>query len=121
MSCARDSWGRSDPLAALKCPAGAAVSACLQNKHRPQLSSERKANCCLAPPQIKKPAFAGCFIGGGQTRTDGDRSRGIYSPLQLPLCDTPERKETKVMLAKGLEPSTVRLQGGCSTIELHQH
>jgi hypothetical protein len=25
------------------------------------------------------------------------------------------------MLAKGLEPSTVRLQGGCSTIELHQH
>lgn len=24
------------------------------------------------------------------------------------------------MLAKGLEPSTVRLQGGCSTIELHQ-
>ncbi len=24
------------------------------------------------------------------------------------------------MLAKGLEPSTVRLQGGCSTIELYQ-
>ncbi len=24
------------------------------------------------------------------------------------------------MLAKGLEPSTVRLQGGCSTIELSQ-
>ena len=24
------------------------------------------------------------------------------------------------MLAKGFEPSTVRLQGGCSTIELHQ-
>lgn len=27
--------------------------------------------------------------GGGWTRTNGDRSRGIYSPLQLPLCDTP--------------------------------
>lgn len=24
------------------------------------------------------------------------------------------------MLAKGIEPSTVRLQGGCSTVELHQ-
>jgi hypothetical protein len=24
------------------------------------------------------------------------------------------------LLAKGLEPSTVRLQGGCSAIELHQ-
>ena len=30
-------------------------------------------------------------IGGGQTRTGGDRSRWIYSPLQLPLCDTPRR------------------------------
>ena len=26
----------------------------------------------------------------------------------------------KELLAKGIEPSTVRLQGGCSTIELHQ-
>ncbi len=33
------------------------------------------------------------IIGGGQTRTGGDRSRGIYSPLQLPLCDTPEGKK----------------------------
>ena len=30
------------------------------------------------------------------------------------------RKDQKRMLAKGIEPSTVRLQGGCSTIELHQ-
>jgi hypothetical protein len=57
--------------------------------------------------------------GGGWTRTSVVRRRGIYSPLQLPLCDTPVEKER--MLAKGLEPSTVRLQGGCSTIELHQH
>jgi hypothetical protein len=59
--------------------------------------------------------------GGGVTRTHEDRSRGIYSPLQLPLCDTPEEKKEERLLAKGLEPSTVRLQGGCSTIELHQH
>lgn len=49
-------------------------------------------------------------FGGGWTRTNGDRSRGIYSPLQLPLCDTPKK-----MLAVGLEPTTVRLQVGCST------
>ena len=29
-------------------------------------------------------------FGGGQTRTDVVVRRGIYSPLQLPLCDTPE-------------------------------
>ena len=69
-------------------------------------------------------------IGGDWTRTNGDRSRGIYSPLQLPLCDTPLRKKSLLrsgissigkMLAKGLEPSTIRLQVGRSTIELHQH
>ncbi len=49
-------------------------------------------------------------FGGGWTRTNGDRSRGIYSPLQLPLCDTPRE-----MLAKGIEPSTIRLQVGSST------
>ncbi len=27
--------------------------------------------------------------GGGVTRTHEVRRRGIYSPLQLPLCDTP--------------------------------
>lgn len=32
----------------------------------------------------------------------------------------PPRDGRKRMLAKGLEPSTVRLQGGCSTIELSQ-
>ena len=31
--------------------------------------------------------------GGSQTRTGGDRSRWIYSPLQLPLCDTPEEEK----------------------------
>lgn len=29
--------------------------------------------------------------GGGWTRTNEFRRRGIYSPLQLPLCDTPQR------------------------------
>ena len=58
-------------------------------------------------------------IGGGWTRTNVVVRRGIYSPLQLPLCDTPE--ERKRMLVKGIEPSTVNLQGCCSTIELHQH
>ena len=49
--------------------------------------------------------------GGDWTRTNEDRSRGIYSPLQLPLCDTP----LKGMLEKGIEPSTIRLQVGRST------
>lgn len=39
--------------------------------------------------------------------------RGIYSPLQLPLCDTPQNGVG--LLAKGLEPSTIRLQVGRST------
>ena len=44
-------------------------------------------------------------IGGGWTRTNVVVRRGIYSPLQLPLCDTPE--EWEKMLAKGIEPSTL--------------
>lgn len=40
-------------------------------------------------------------FGSGWTRTNEDVSRGIYSPLQLPLCDAPQK-----MLAEGLEPST---------------
>ncbi len=54
--------------------------------------------------------------GGGVTRTHEVRRRGIYSPLQLPLCDTPENEsEKKDLLAKGIEPSTIRLQVGRST------
>lgn len=62
--------------------------------------------------------FLSIEFGGGWTRTSGVVRRGIYSPLQLPLCDTPIGE--KKLLAKGIEPSTVRLQGGCSTIELRQ-
>lgn len=32
-------------------------------------------------------------IGGGQTRTGELRRGGIYSPLQLPLCDTPQEMD----------------------------
>ncbi len=32
-------------------------------------------------------------FGGDWTRTNEDRSRGIYSPLQLPLCDTPRKRK----------------------------
>lgn len=48
--------------------------------------------------------------GGGWTRTNEVERRGIYSPLQLPLCDTPV-----VLLTVGLEPTTIRLQIGRST------
>lgn len=58
----------------------------------------------------------GNSTGGGWTRTSEGVSRGIYSPLQLPLCDAP-----LTLLEKGIEPSTVRLQIGCSTFELLQH
>lgn len=52
------------------------------------------------------------MYGGGRTRTAEVVRRGSYSPLQLPLCDTPEGE---MMLAVGIEPTTVRLQVGCST------
>lgn len=74
-----------------------------------ELLTSRKQNCLLPPPPFSSGAKK--IYGGGWTRTNGGRSRGIYSPLQLPLCDTPK----KMMLAKGLEPSTIRLQVGRST------
>ena len=40
---------------------------------------------------LKEERSADRKVGGGQTRTGEDRSRGIYSPLQLPLCDTPTK------------------------------
>lgn len=42
--------------------------------------------------------------GGGWTRTSEVRRRGIYSPLQLPLCDTPEESREKVCWQKDLNP-----------------
>jgi hypothetical protein len=47
-------------------------------------------------------------------------AEGFTVPCNCHYATPPTRKK-KMMLAKGLEPSTVRLQGGCSTIELHQH
>ena len=44
------------------------------------------------------------MIGGGVTRTHEDRSRGIYSPLQLPLCDTPQEMGEKECWLKDLNP-----------------
>lgn len=87
----------------------------------PHFASARKPNFWLSPPpETKKPASAGFVIyGGGRTRTAELRRGGIYSPLQLPLCDTPEivglKFPWKGMLAKGIEPSTIRLQVGRST------
>lgn len=74
------------------------------------------------PPKTKKPRQMARFVfGGGQTRTGEIRRWEIYSLLQLPLCDTPREKkgaiplELKNLLAKGIEPSTIRLQVGRST------
>ncbi len=39
--------------------------------------------------KLRRRAKFFLFYGGEWTRTTEDRSRGIYSPLQLPLCDTP--------------------------------
>ncbi len=61
-------------------------------------------------PKEEKSRNLSFRIGGSWTRTNGAVRRGIYSPLQLPLCDTPKR-----MLTAGLEPTTVRLQIGSST------
>ena len=59
-------------------------------------------------PQIKKTRRTRVVLfGGGQTRTDELRRGGIYSPLQLPLCDTPVRKkcvESKGCWRKDLNP-----------------
>lgn len=56
-------------------------------------------------------------FGGGWTRTNGDRSRGIYSPLQLPLCDTPCKK---ICWRKDLNPQPSDYKSGALPIELHQ-
>ena len=57
-------------------------------------------------------------------RLDSNQRKPKLGDLQSPAIATmrhpPNGKKWKRMLAKGLEPSTVRLQGGCSTIELHQ-
>lgn len=52
--------------------------------------------------------------GGGWIRTNVDRSRGVYSPLQLATMRHPQVGR-KTVLAVGIEPTTVRLQVGCST------
>lgn len=59
-----------------------------------RVQTQAKLLACSAPS--KKPHRGEAFIGGGWTRTNGDRSRGIYSPLQLPLCDTPRMLYEKI-------------------------
>ncbi len=44
------------------------------------------------------------------------KTRDLQSLAIAAMRHPPKRQ----MLAKGVEPSTVRLQGGCSAIELHQ-
>lgn len=64
--------------------------------------------------------FEGRFlyeIGGDWTRTNEDRSRGIYSPLQLPLCDTPRKW---VCWRKELNPQPSDYKSGALPIELRQ-
>ena len=70
---------------------------------------------------VLKENFTGDFHrrnGGGQTRTGGDRSRWIYSPLQLPLCDTPHG--VKNCWRKELNPQPSDYKSGALPIELLQ-
>ena len=77
-------------------------------KHHPRLESHTKAKLLAFPPPNKKTRRTRVVLfGGGQTRTDELRRGGIYSPLQLPLCDTPVRKkcvESKGCWRKDLNP-----------------
>ncbi len=59
------------------------------------------------------------LFGGGQTRTDELRRGGIYSPLQLPLCDTP-RREKRFCWRKDLNPQPSDYKSGALPVELHQ-
>ncbi len=59
-------------------------------------------------------------LGEARVELAKDLVREIYSLEQLATMRLP-RGVLKDMLAKGLEPSTVRLQVGRSTIELRQH
>ena len=63
---------------------------------------------------VDLPSVSGPCCGSRWTRTTGGLSRGIYSPLQLPLCDTPE----KIAGYPGFEPGTFELTARCSTAEL---
>lgn len=59
-------------------------------------------------------------IGSGWTRTNGDVSRGIYSPLQLPLCDTPLTRK-KICWLKDLNHQPPDYKSGALPIEPSQH
>ncbi len=61
----------------------------------------------------------GCFWGRLDSNQRSRETRDLQS-LAIATMRHPLVKREKEMLAKGIEPSTVRLQGGCSTIELHQ-
>ena len=63
--------------------------------------------------------FDDYFIYKNWGRADSNRRKPKPGDLQSPAIAT-MRHPQRVMLAKGIEPSTVRLQVGCSTIELHQ-
>lgn len=60
------------------------------------------------------------FLGAAGLEPAKPEGEGFTVPCNCRYA-TPPKEEWERMLAKGLEPSTVRLQGGCSTIELHQH
>ena len=78
--------------------------------------------------RFSAPKF-GANFGGGWTRTSGVRRRGIYSPLQLPLCDTPRKKAKKSnknlfshqgCWRKELNPQPSDYKSGALPIELRQ-
>lgn len=109
----RDDWGRVDSFLAGEQNARPVPKA---DSPRSNAASFRVTHGSQAVgflrPKTKKAQQSWACFGGEWTRTTEDRSRGIYSPLQLPLCDTPRMG---ILLAKGIEPSTIRLQVGRST------
>src|SRR2546428_12910733 len=99
-------WGRLDSGV----PAGS------RRARRFTSSPDASQTVGLLRPQKKGPHEWGLVFGGGWTRTSESRRRGIYSPLQLPLCDTP-RKEC---WRKELNPQPSDYKSGALPIELRQ-
>jgi hypothetical protein len=88
------------------------------------------AGASLAPQKAKCPAKAGRFLGAGGLEPPKTEVGGFTVPCNCRYATPPEKTKSLIvedlcaqeilMLAKGIEPSTIRLQVGRSTIELHQ-
>ncbi len=91
--------------------------------HRFNCDDGKLEKACLGAEKARHKKELDCSdvteMGAVRLELTKAEAEGFTVPCNCHYATPPKGKRR--MLAKGLEPSTVRLQGGCSTIELHQH